>query len=83
MPPRILTTLSPRWGKGIQESGFGFQDTAKVCTVNKSAAFDPGQSAAAHRDDDFERVPIGQHFVRMPAARHDFAVAFDRDAFSR
>jgi hypothetical protein len=36
-------------------------------------------SAAADGDDDFERIAIGEHLIRMAAARHDFAVALDRD----
>ena len=40
-------------------------------------------SAAADSDDDFERIAIGEHFIRMAAAWHDFAVALDRDAFAR
>jgi len=46
------------------------------------AGNDPGQSTAAHRHDDFERIAIGQHFVRVATARHDFAVALDRDALA-
>jgi hypothetical protein len=40
-------------------------------------------SAAADGHDDFQRIAICQHFVRMAAARHDFAVTLDGDAFAR
>ena len=40
-------------------------------------------SAAADRDDDFQSVAIGYRAHRELAARHDFSVAFDRDALTR
>lgn len=42
-----------------------------------------GESAAADRDDDFQAVAAGERGACMLAARHDFAVFFDGDAFSR
>ena len=40
-------------------------------------------SAAADGDDDFEAVAAGERRVGMLAARNDFTVFFDGDAFSR
>src|SRR3954469_12650924 len=45
-----------------------------------AAGNDRGQSAAAHRNDDFKRVAVGEHLVGVTAARHDFAIALERDA---
>ena len=39
-------------------------------------------SAAADCDDDFEPVTVGERVRGELAARHDFAVALDRDAFA-
>lgn len=39
-------------------------------------------SAAANGNDDFEPVAVGQHLLAMSAARNDFAVALERDAFA-
>ena len=39
-------------------------------------------SAAANGDDDFELVAIHDLGVAMLAARHDFTVHFDGDAFA-
>lgn len=38
--------------------------------------------AAANCDDDFELVAVLQFYLSVLAARHDFAVAFNRNAFA-
>ncbi len=40
-------------------------------------------STAADRDHDFEPVAFGQCLLRKLAARHDFTIALDGDAFVR
>src|SRR5574340_57935 len=40
-------------------------------------------SAAADRDDDFQAVAAGKRGTCVLAARDDFAILFDGDAFSR
>ena len=39
-------------------------------------------SAAADGDDDFDLIAVSQRLCAEPAARHDFAVAFERDALA-
>src|SRR5690606_37192552 len=39
----------------------------------------PGRLAAADRHDDLEAVARGERLAFVPAARHDLAVALDRD----
>jgi hypothetical protein len=51
--------------------------------VNRCAAFDQGQLAAADGNHNFELIAVGKHLFGMATARHDFAVAFERDAFAR
>jgi hypothetical protein len=66
-----------------RDSGCGIQDTTKSrrrLTVRKIRT---GESAAAYGDDDFKRIAVGKHFLRMTAARHDFTVTLERDAFAR
>lgn len=41
------------------------------------------RSAAANGDDDFDTVSFRQDGFRVAAARHDLAIAFDRDALAR
>lgn len=41
------------------------------------------RSAAANRDDDFQTVAAGKQRAGMLAARDDFAVFFNRNAFTR
>jgi hypothetical protein len=36
----------------------------------------------SHRDHDFNRVAIVERLRRESAAGHDFAIAFERDAFA-
>ena len=40
------------------------------------------ESAAADGYDDFKHIALGQQNLGMPAARHDFAIAFDGDALA-
>jgi len=40
------------------------------------------QSTAANGDHDFDFIAVGQRLGAVPAARHDFAVALERDAFA-
>ena len=37
---------------------------------------------SADRNDDFERVAVGEHLLGVTAARHDFAVTLDRYALA-
>ena len=39
-------------------------------------------SAATDGNDDLQTVAVRQHLLGVPAARHDFAVAFEGDAFA-
>ena len=40
------------------------------------------QLAAAYGDDDLQAVPVGQHLLIEAAARHDLAVALQRNALA-
>src|SRR5258706_4894505 len=55
--------------------------SAPVCSVSLVGAFT--SSAASHGDDDLQRVAVGESRPRVAAARHDLAVLFHGDAFSR
>jgi hypothetical protein len=40
-------------------------------------------NTAANRDDDFQAVAAGKRRAGVLAARDDFAISFDGDAFTR
>ena len=40
-------------------------------------------SASAHRDDDLQRIAVGESGFRVTAARHDLAVFFHGHALAR
>src|SRR5437870_13510767 len=51
-----------------------------ICSASRVGAFIA--LASADRDDDFERIAVGERGVRIAAARHDLAVLLHRDALS-
>ena len=71
----------------IQKSGLGVGETeGRSLRVSRSVGNDLGQyrarSTAANGDHDFDLVAVGQRLGTVAAARHDFAVALERDAFA-